>query len=75
MSTGVNFFLRWLVGALVIASTSTTTAPPAGATSPKGQDASAGCPRVVKGGCGTLESCVVVIHLVKSCEEMGVSVD
>ena len=66
MSTAINLFLRRLVGALVIAATSTTTTPPAGTTAPKGQDASLGCPRVVTGGCGLFESCVVVLHLVKS---------
>ena len=54
---------------------STTTAPPAGTTSPKGQDASAGCPRVVLGRCGTLENCVVILHLVECCEKMGVCLD
>ena len=65
MSTGVNFFLSWLAGGMVIAPSSTTTTPPAGTSSSKGRDAPAGCPRVVPGGCGTLESCVVVLHLVK----------
>ena len=78
MSTGINFFLRRLAGvmALVIATAlSTTTTPPARTTSPKGQDAYAGCPRVVKGRCGTLESCVVILHLVKSREKVRASLD
>jgi hypothetical protein len=78
MDTGINFFLRRLPGVMVMViatAASTTTALPAGTTSPKGQDASAGCPRVVVGGCGTLENCVMVLHLVESCEEMWVSRD
>lgn len=75
VSTGINFFLSWLGGGMVIAPLSTTTTPPAGTSLPKGQDAPAGCPRVVKDECGTLESCVVVLHLVKSCELVRVSLD
>ena len=75
VGTGVNFFLSWLAGGMVIAPLSTTTTPPAGTSSSKGQDAPAGSPRVVKDGCGTLESCVVVLHLVKSCELIGVSLN
>ena len=74
MGTYIDFALRRLAGVMVTViatAVSTTTAPPAGTTSPEGQDASAGCSRVVMGGCGTLESCGVVLHLVKSCEELG----
>ena len=60
---------------MVIAPSSTTTTPPAGTTSPEGQDAPSGCPGVVKDGCGTLESCVVVLHLLKSCELIRVSLN
>ncbi len=55
---GIDFFLCGIAGVMVTViatAASTTTAPPAGTTLPKGQDASAGCPRVVLGGCGTLE--------------------
>jgi hypothetical protein len=58
MGTGINFFLQRLAGVMVTViatAASTTTAPPAGTTLPEGRDASAGCPRVVVGGCGTLE--------------------
>ena len=75
MSAGANFFLSWLAGAVVIAPLSTTTTPPAGTSFPKGQDAPLGCPRVVKGKFGTLESCVVVLHLVKSCELIRAGLD
>ena len=57
VSTGINLFLRWFVGARVIPASSTAstiTTPPAGTPSSKGQDASPGCPRVVKDGCGSL---------------------
>ena len=65
MGTGIDFFLSRLAGALVIATLSTTTTPPAGTSLPKGQDASPSCPRVFIGGCGLFESCVVVLHLVE----------
>ena len=75
VGTGINLFLSWLAGATVTPPSSTTTAPPAGTTSPEGRDASAGCPGVVKGRCGTLESCIEFLHLVKSCELAKVSMD
>jgi hypothetical protein len=75
VNTGVNFFLSWLAGGMVIAPLSTTTTPPTGISSPEGQDALAGSPRVVKDRCGTLESCVVVLHLVKKCEKIRVSLN
>ena len=78
MNTGIDFFLRRFAGVMVTViatAASTTTASPPGTTSPEGRDASAGCPRVVVGGCGTLENCVMVLHLVESCEEMWVSRD
>jgi hypothetical protein len=76
--TGINHFLRWYVGAGVISALSTTstiTTPSARTTSSKGQDASPGCTRVVKGGCGSLESCVMVLHLVKCGKQMMAGLD
>ena len=78
MGTGIDFFLLLqrlasVMVTVIATAASTTTAPPAGTTTPEGQDASVGCPRVVAGGCGTLEHCVVVLYLVKSLEEIGAS--
>ena len=75
VGTGVNFFLSWLAGGLVIAPSSTTTTPPARTTLPKGRDASVGCSGVLKGGYGTLESRIKFLHLFKSCELARVSMD
>ena len=75
VGTGINFFLSWLAGGMVTPSSSTITAPLAGTTSPKGRDASAGCSGVVIGGCGTLESRIKFLHLVKGCELAGVSMN
>ena len=74
MGTGIDFVLRGLAGVMVMViatAASITSAPPARTTLPKEQDASAGCPRVVLGGCGTLEHCIVILHLVKCFEQMG----
>ena len=71
MGLGINLFLRWLAGAMVIpalSAASTITAPPARSTSSNRRDASPGWVRFVIGGCGPLESYVMVFHLVKSGE-------
>ena len=78
MGTGINLLLRGLAGVMVTViatAASTTTAPPSGTTLPEGRDASAGCPRVVVGGCGKFEIGVVILQLVECFENMGVSLD
>ena len=70
-----QLLLSWLAGGTVTPPLSTTTMPPAGTTPYEGQDASAGCPGVVVGRCGLLESCIELLHLVEGCELIGVDLD
>jgi hypothetical protein len=76
VGTGINLFLRWFArGTLASSTTSTITTPHARTTSSKGQDVSPGCPRVFKSGCGSLETCIMVSHLVKSREQIRAGLD